>query len=112
MDRKLAQEEADRRSVRLNQVKGADRSEKIRTYNFPQVSRHPADSLATRRRDCVLTMTNNQRNKGRITDHRIPITSSGLEDAIEGGETLDMIVRELELRDEHDGVESILLEDE
>jgi len=37
MDRKLAQEEADRRSVRLNQVKGADRSEKIRTYNYPQV---------------------------------------------------------------------------
>ncbi|GAA5989988.1 hypothetical protein JCM5350_002359 [Sporobolomyces pararoseus] len=83
MDRKLAQEEADRRSVRLNQVKGADRSEKIRTYNYPQ---------------------------GRLTDHRIPITTSGLEDAMEGGETLDTVARELEIRDEEDGVEAILLD--
>ncbi|GAA5912063.1 uncharacterized protein JCM6883_007097 [Sporobolomyces salmoneus] len=84
LDRKLAQEEADRRSVRLNQVKGADRSEKIRTYNYPQ---------------------------GRLTDHRIPITTSGLEDAMEGGETLDMVVRELEIRDEEDAVEAILQEE-
>ncbi|GAA5883075.1 hypothetical protein JCM16303_006078 [Sporobolomyces ruberrimus] len=83
MDRRLAAEEAERRSVRLNQVKGADRSEKIRTYNYPQ---------------------------GRLTDHRIPITTSGLEDAMEGGETLDMVARELEIRDHEDGVEAILME--
>lgn len=38
MDRKLTLEMENRRNVRLTQVRGADRSEKIRTYNFPQVS--------------------------------------------------------------------------
>ena len=47
-----------------------------------------------------------------MTDHRIPITTSGLEDAMEGGETLDMLVRELEIRDEEDGVEGILERDD
>jgi hypothetical protein len=34
-----------------------------------------------------------------------------LEDAMEGGETLDMVVRELEIRDEEDGVEAILIDE-
>ncbi|GAA6064579.1 hypothetical protein JCM10212_006463 [Sporobolomyces blumeae] len=81
LDRKLKLDEEERRSVRRGQVRGADRSEKIRTYNFPQ---------------------------GRLTDHRIPITTSGLDDAMDGGETLDLIARELEIRDEEDAVEAIL----
>lgn len=39
MDRKLNIEMEERRSVRRTQVRGSDRSDKIRTYNFPQVRR-------------------------------------------------------------------------
>jgi len=39
MDQKLTREMAERRAVRKNLVKTADRSEKIRTYNYAQVGR-------------------------------------------------------------------------
>lgn len=38
MDQKLTREIAERRATRQNLVRGADRSEKIRTYNYAQVS--------------------------------------------------------------------------
>jgi peptide chain release factor 1 len=59
-----AKEAADRRS----QVGTGDRSEKIRTYNFPE---------------------------GRVTDHRIKHTSHQLHDVLAGGEELDGFVDRL-----------------
>lgn len=37
MDRKIMREIEERRATRLNLVRTADRSEKIRTYNYAQV---------------------------------------------------------------------------
>ena len=44
----------------------------------------------------------------RITDHRIPLTISGLDEAMEGGEVLDLVARELEIKEEEEGLEEIL----
>ena len=51
------EKEAEMASVRRSQVRSGDRSEKIRTYNFPQ---------------------------GRITDHRIGLTLYNLSEIMEG----------------------------
>ena len=53
--------------ARKNQVGSGDRSERIRTYNFPQ---------------------------GRVTDHRINLTMHKLEQVL-SGESLDEIINEL-----------------
>jgi peptide chain release factor 1 len=59
-----AQAEAERAAVRKVQVGSGDRSERIRTYNFPQ---------------------------GRVTDHRINLTLYKLDKVI-SGEALDELV--------------------
>jgi peptide chain release factor 1 len=62
-DRMLAEQQAEQRDMRLAQVGTGDRSEKIRTYNFPQ---------------------------SRITDHRIGLTKHNLTAVLEGA--LDEII--------------------
>ena len=67
LDAKMQEENAKRASDRKSQVGTGDRSERIRTYNFPQ---------------------------GRVTDHRIGLTLYKLEYIMEGDltELLDGLV--------------------
>ena len=64
--------ESERADMRKNQVGSGDRSERIRTYNFPQ---------------------------GRVTDHRINLTLHKIEQIIEG-EGLDEIIDVLTTEDQ------------
>jgi peptide chain release factor 1 len=66
LDRKIAEQEAERARERRMQVGTGDRSAKIRTYNFPQ---------------------------GRVTDHRIGLTLHRLQEILDG--ELDDLLRAL-----------------
>ena len=61
-----AERDAERAANRRSQIGSGDRSEKIRTYNFPQ---------------------------GRVTDHRISLTVHRLQEVLDGD--LDMVIDEL-----------------
>ncbi|KAF8312132.1 peptide chain release factor 1 [Clavulina sp. PMI_390] len=71
LDRKMLEEQKAQRDTRRNLVKSADRSEKIRTYNFPQ---------------------------DRLTDHRINYSVNNLDGVMEGGDDsgLEEIISELQ----------------
>jgi peptide chain release factor 1 len=72
LDRMIAEQEAERAATRKSQVGTGDRSQKIRTYNFPQ---------------------------NRVTDHRIGLTVYNLDGVLQGD--LDEFVSALRLaRDE------------
>ncbi|KAJ4772107.1 Peptide chain release factor 1 [Rhynchospora pubera] len=69
----------DRSKLRSEQIGSGDRSERIRTYNFPQ---------------------------GRVTDHRVGITQHSIADVLEG-EGLDIFIDGLVLREEMDAIASL-----
>jgi peptide chain release factor 1 len=73
LDRKIAEQEAERSRERKAQVGTGDRSAKIRTYNFPQ---------------------------GRVTDHRINLTLYQLQDILDGD--LDELVDALRVAREQE----------
>jgi peptide chain release factor 1 len=69
-DAERSKQDAARAAERKGQVGSGDRSERIRTYNFPQ---------------------------GRVTDHRINLTLYNLPKVIEGealGEIIDALITE------------------
>ena len=73
------EEEAKYAANRKNQVGSGDRSERIRTYNFPQ---------------------------GRMTDHRINLTLYSLDELMEGA--LDPVIEGLQTADKKDRIAAIL----
>ena len=66
MDAEIAQRESEQAEARKLQVGSGDRSERIRTYNYPQ---------------------------GRVTDHRINLTLYKLPEVLEGA--LDQVIQPL-----------------
>ena len=69
----------ERSSNRRSQIGTGDRSERIRTYNFPQ---------------------------GRVTDHRINLTLHRLEEFLEG-EAFDEMIESLTLQAQEDSLSSL-----
>lgn len=67
-----------RSKLRMEQIGSGDRSERIRTYNFPQ---------------------------GRVTDHRVGITCHSISDVMQG-ENLDVFIDALLLQQEMDAIAS------
>ena len=63
-EKKLADNEKERASLRKQMVGSGERSEKIRTYNYPQ---------------------------SRMTDHRIKMTKNNLEEIMTGGDISDFV---------------------
>jgi peptide chain release factor 1 len=80
MEEEKRREEID--STRRSQVGTGDRSEKIRTYNFPQ---------------------------SRVTDHRVNLSSYNIQSVLDGN--LDEFIDELATRDEAERLTAIGLED-
>ena len=66
LDQTIRKQQAERSEQRKSQIGSGDRSERIRTYNFPQ---------------------------GRVTDHRIGLTLYRLDNILQGG--IDEIIEEL-----------------
>jgi peptide chain release factor 1 len=71
LDRAISEQQAQLAAERRSQVRSLDRSERIRTYNFPQ---------------------------DRVTDHRIALSVGDLPGVLNGG-GLDRIIDELAARD-------------
>ncbi len=74
-----AEKEAEISETRRQQVGTGDRSERIRTYNFPQ---------------------------GRVTDHRIGLTLHNLQRTLEG--ELEELIRQLAAHDQHERLKALL----
>lgn len=68
--------QSSRSKLRSEQIGSGDRSERIRTYNYPQ---------------------------GRVTDHRVGITYHNIEDVMQG-ENLDVFIDALLLKEEMDAI--------
>ncbi|WFD35031.1 Peptide chain release factor 1, mitochondrial [Malassezia cuniculi] len=87
LDRKMRADAESNRALRRSQVASADRSERVRTYNFPQ---------------------------DRVTDHRVGISLSGITQIMDGddggGAGLTYLIQELQEREAERQLEGLLEE--
>ena len=102
IDRKLTEEVVKRRDTRRSLVKGADRSEKIRTYNWAQVRHLQVSPIGVILLTCFCV-------KGRVTDHRISMSILNL-DAVMEGVGLEDIIDGLQREHHANVVEDLLAE--
>lgn len=79
-DMQRQQADSERTEARRKQIGSGERSEKIRTYNFPQ---------------------------GRVTDHRIGLTNHGLELFLEGEDKLHDMIRALQSQHEAEALQQL-----
>ena len=98
MDRKLTQEMLDRRDMRRNLVSSADRSEKIRTYNYAQV-----------RSFLSLVHSRLISTQDRVTDHRLGLSVKNLTMVMDG-EGLQDFLKALQQRHHDELLEDVLSE--
>jgi peptide chain release factor 1 len=96
-ERKFQEEAEAKRASRKSQVKSLDRSDKIRTYNFPQVRKI--------KQGVKLTL------QDRLTDHRIHFSTTGLKEILDG-DGLEYVIDELRRDLNKRRMESILAGDE
>jgi peptide chain release factor 1 len=82
-DMEMSKQQEDISSQRRSMIRSGDRSEKIRTYNFPQ---------------------------GRVTDHRIGLTLYRLNEILNG--ELDLLINELQIADQSERLKSEITESE
>jgi peptide chain release factor 1 len=85
MDIKLIRDQAERRATRKSLVRTADRSEKIRTYNYPQVRYSIKND--------IIYIYHEEQN--RVTDHRLGKGNMVSCEAMMEGDGLEMLIGEL-----------------
>lgn len=81
LERQIREEVEERKTSRKSQIGNMDRSDKIRTYNFPQ---------------------------DRITDHRVGVGLNDIQSFFENGEGLDWIIDSLKEREKELLLDSLL----
>jgi peptide chain release factor 1 len=98
MDLKLTRDQAERRATRKSLVRTADRSEKVRTYNYPQVCH----------RTLYYIISIQHAEQNRVTDHRLGKGNMVSCEATMEGDGLRTLIDELRDRHMNEALQEVL----